>query len=224
MTTLTSTLDAPATTGHPQGRGWVHAGIAASVAAAVGIVGSLNSGAAYEPALAGDAVGITERLAEQIPWILVFHVSTMTSALLMVPFAVGLHRYLRRRTGDESLLPGVAALGLVLVMVAQLMGTALTTEFAFGVQDPELLVPETAVFFGHWIGTVPWVWAGAGVAALAVGLAGRRFGAVARWLTWTSLILGVLMTLLGVSPLQYMAGMLGPIWLLAVSLGLLRRA
>ena len=224
MTTLTSTLDAPATTGHPQGRGWVHAGIAASVAAAVGIVGSLNSGAAYEPALAGDAVGITERLAEQIPWILVFHVSTMTSALLMVPFAVGLHRYLRRRTDGDSLLPGVAALGLVLVMVAQLMGTALTTEFAFGVQDPELLVPETAVFFGHWIGTVPWVWAGAGVAALAVGLAGRRFGAVARWLTWPSLILGVLMTLLGVSPLQYMAGMLGPIWLLAVSIGLLRRA
>ncbi len=224
MTTLTSTLDAPATTGHPQGRGWVHAGIAASIFAAVGIVGSLNSGAAYEPALAGDAVGITERLAEQVPWILVFHVSTMTSALLMVPFAVGLHRHLRRRTGDESLLPGVAALGLVLVMVAQLMGTALTTEFAFGVQDPELLVPETAVFFGHWIGTVPWVWAGAGVAALAVGLAGRRFGAVARWLTWTSLVLGVLMTLLGVSPLQYMAGMLGPIWLLAVSIGLLRRA
>lgn len=29
------------------------------------------------------------------------------------------------------------------------MVSALTTEFVFGVQDPELLVPETAVFFGH---------------------------------------------------------------------------
>ena len=101
------------------------------------------------------------------------------------------------------------------------MGSALTTEFVFGVQDPELLVPETAVFFGHWIGTVPWVWAGAGVTALAVGIAGRSFNAVARWLTWTSLVLGAITTLFGISPLQYMAGMFGPIWLTVAAIGLL---
>jgi hypothetical protein len=41
----------------------------------------------------------------------------------------------------------------------------LTTEFVFGVNDSDLVVPATAVFFGHWIGTVPWLWVGAGVAA-----------------------------------------------------------
>lgn len=71
------------------------------------------------------------------------------------------------------------------------------------------------MFFGHWIGTVPWLWVGAGIAALAVGLAGRWFDAVAPWLAWTSLALGALTTVMGVSPRQYMAGMTGPLWLLS---------
>jgi hypothetical protein len=111
----------------------------------------------------------------------------------------------------------------MLVSVALLMGSALTTEFVFGVQDAGLLVPETAAMFGHWIGTVPWVWAGAGVAALALGKAGRSYGATAGWLTWTSLVLGGLTTLFAISPLQYMAGMTGPLWLTAAAVGLLKR-
>jgi hypothetical protein len=103
------------------------------------------------------------------------------------------------------------------------MGTALDTEFIFGTTDPDLLVPETAVFFGHWVGTVPWLWVGAGVAALSLGLAGRNFGAVPRWLTWVSLVLGVVITLFGISPLQYVAGMFGPIWVIVAAIGLIRR-
>lgn len=54
---------------------------------------------------------------------------------------------------------------------------------------------------------------------------GLRFGAVPGWLAWTSIVLGGLTTLTGVSPLQYMAGMTGPLWLtiIAVALALLRR-
>jgi hypothetical protein len=151
------------------------------------------------------------------------HVGGMVSALLLLIFAAGLRRRLTDVLPAGSLLPQVAASGLLLVSVAQVMGTALTTEFAFGVNDSDLVVPETAVFFGHWIGTVPWLWVGAGVAALAVGIAGRRFGAVARWLTWTSLALGAVTTLFGVSPLQYMAGVTGTIWLTIAAIGLLRR-
>jgi hypothetical protein len=84
-------------------------------------------------------------------------------------------------------------------------------------------VPETAAFFGHWIGTVPWLWVGAGIAALALGIAGRSFGSVTRWLTWTSLVLGALTTLFGISPLQYMAGMVGPLWLTIAAFGLLKQ-
>lgn len=203
-------------------RAWVLAGVGAGVASIVSIAASMMSGAVYEVELAGDALGITERLAEQTVPILVFHTSAAAAALLLVVFAAGLRRFLWERTPIDHLAPQVASSGLLLVSVVLLMGTALNTEFIFGIQDPELLVPETAVFFGHWIGTVPWFWAGAGLAALAVGVAGRRYGAVSGWLTWVSLILGAITTLIAVSPLQYMAGMTGPLWLAIVSVALLR--
>ena len=54
----------------------------------------------------------------------------------------------------------MASTGLLLVAVAQLIGSGLTTEFVFGVADPGLLVPETAALFNHWIATIPWLWVG----------------------------------------------------------------
>lgn len=204
-------------------KGWAYAGVGAAVAGIVGLVGSSMSGIVYDESVAGDALAITEKLADKTVPILVFHTAAMVAALLLLVFAAGLRRRLAELTPSGSLIPAVASSGLMLVSVALLMGTALTTEFVFGVQDPDLLVPETAVFFGHWIGTVPWVWVGAGVAALALGVAGRRFGGVPSWLVWVSLVLGGLTVLFGISPLQYMAGMTGPLWLLVASLGLLKR-
>jgi hypothetical protein len=199
---------------------WALVGLAAGVAGLVGVGASIATGAVYEEEIAGDAVAITDRLSEMVPQILVFHVATMVSALLLVVFAAGLRRELVHRLGAETLLPSVAANGLMLVAVAQLMGTGLTTEFVFGVSDPDLLVPETAAFFGHWIGTIPWVWGGAGLTALALAVAALRHGAFARWIGWTSAVLGGLVTLFAVSPLQYMAGMVGPLWLTLASAGL----
>jgi hypothetical protein len=206
-----------------EGRGWIYSGIGAGLAGIGTIVGSSFANAVYVEELAGDADGITLRLAEQTAPILAFHTAAMTCALLLLVFAAGLRRRLAQVTPADSLLPQVAGSGLLLVSVALMMGSALTTEFVFGVKEPDLLVPETAAMFGHWIGTVPWVWAGAGVAALALGMAGRRFAATAGWLTWTSLVLGGLTTLFAISPLQYMAGMTGPLWLIAAAVGLLRR-
>lgn len=226
MSTVTESLDS--TTAQrvdrpSQGRGWTYAGIVAGVASIVSIVASMMADAVYDEKVAGDAAGITAELADQTAQILVMHTSAMLSALLLLVFAAGLRRRLQTTTPAGSLLPQVAFSGLMLVSVAQLMGTALTTEFVFGVQDPDQIVPETAAFFGNWIGTVPWLWVGAGVAALALGIAGRSFGAVSRWLAWTSLALGGLTTLFGISPLQYMAGMVGPLWLTIAAVGLLRQ-
>jgi hypothetical protein len=206
-----------------EGKGWMYAGIGAGLAGVASIVGSSFSGAVYEEELAGDAAGITARLAEQTAPILVFHTGATMSALLLLVFAAGLRRRIADMAPEGSLLPQVAASGLLLVSVALLMGSALTTEFVFGVREPELLVPETAAMFGHWINTVPWVWAGAGAAALALGQAGRKFGATSGWLAWASLILGGLTTLFAISPLQYMAGMTGPLWLIIAAIGLLKK-
>jgi hypothetical protein len=207
-----------------QGTLWAWAGVGAGLAGITAIVGSSMAGAVYEDDVAGDAPAIKDRLAEQTGGILLMHNGAMVCAVLLLVFGAGLRRRLAAATPAGSLLPQVALSGLLLVSVAQLMGSALTTEFAFGVKEDGLLVPATAAFFGHWIGTVPWLWVGAGVTALALGLAGRSFGVVAPWLTWTSLALGALTTLLGISPLQYMAGMTGPLWLTIAAVGLLKRA
>ncbi len=225
MTSTTETLTQQPTTPSRAagGNGWVHAGLGAGLAGIAAVVASSMANAVYDPDLAGDAAGLTEKLAEQTGALLLFHVAAMAAALLVVVFAAGLRRHLAQRMPEGSLSPQVAGAGLLLVSVALLMGSALDTEFVFGLQEPQLLVPETAVFYGHWVATVPWVWAGAGLAALAVAHAGRRFGAVAGWLTWVSLVLGGLTTLLAVSPLQYMAGMTGPLWLTITAIALLRK-
>jgi hypothetical protein len=223
MTTITTS--APVTDGRAArpttSRSWAVAGVGAGVAGIASVVASGFTGAVYDPEIAGDAVAITNELADLTPQILVFHVATMVSALLLVVFAAGLRRRLAATMPADSLLPGVATAGLLLVAAAQLLGAGLTTEFVFGVQDPEIMVPETAAFFSHWIATIPWLWGTAGLTALAVWLAARRFGAVPRWLGVTSLVMGALMTLLAVSPLQYMAGMLGPLWVTIAATALL---
>ena len=202
-------------------RGWAFAGLGAGLAGIGSCVASGLTGAVYEEAVAGDAAAIAARLSEMVPQIIVFHTAAMVSALLLVVFAAGLRRQLLAGLGADSLLPSVASTGLLLVSVALLMGSGLTTEFVFGVADPDLLVPEAAAFFGHWISTIPWLWGGAGLSALAVSLAALRHGTHPRWLGWISLVLGSLTTLFAISPLQYMAGMLGPLWLTIVAAGLL---
>ncbi|RJK98292.1 hypothetical protein D5H78_00110 [Vallicoccus soli] len=204
------------------GRGWAVAGLAAGALGGAGIAASMGVDAVYDPEIQGDAAAIAERLGEQVPAILVFHVATMVSALLLLVFAAGLRRRLAAQAPADGLLPQVASYGLLLVSVAGLMGTALTTEMAFALaSDDDVIVPEVAVWFGHWTGTVPWLWVGAGVAALCVAVAALRHGAAPRWLGWTSAVLGGLTVLLGVSPLQYLAGMLGPVWVLVASLAFL---
>jgi hypothetical protein len=221
---MTTTYDPPATATRSAGRtttsrAWAVAGAGAGLAGIVSLVGSSMAGAVYDPALAGDAAGITAKLADQAPQIMLFHTATMASALLLVVFAAGLRRRLVDAVGPQSLLPAVASSGLLLVAAAQLLGSGLTTEFVFGVQDPDLLVPETAVLFGHWIGTIPWLWGTAGLAAIAVAAAALRHRALPRWLGVVSLVLGGLALLFAVSPLQYMAGMVGPIWLTVAAIG-----
>jgi hypothetical protein len=50
-------------------------------------------------------------------------------------------------------------------------------------------------------------------------VAALRHGAAPRWIGWVSAVLGGLTLIAGVSPLQYMAGFTGPLWLLVVALG-----
>lgn len=176
-------------------------------------------GAAYNEETAGNAVAITGEFAGERTAILVMHLSLMVSTVLLLVFAAGLQRRLRAAVPGDSLVPTVAAFGLVLTSAATLMGTGLDTELLFGLAQAEQMVPEVAVFASHWMATIPWLWVGAGVSGLAVAVAALRHRAAPRWLGWAGLVLGGLTLLAGVSPLQYMAGFVGPVWVLVAGIG-----
>jgi hypothetical protein len=224
MSTLAMTTHSPSATAakHSQS-GWALAGLVAGLGGVASIGASMQIDAVYREGTAGDPNAVVAALSEQIPQILLFHTATLITVIALVIFGAGIQRRLRAQAPANSLLPQVAACGLWLVSVAGLLGSGLTTEFVFGVaaETRDQLVPEAAVFFAHWIGTIPWLWVGAGLAGVTIAIAALRHAAAPRWLGWTSLILGGLTLLVGMSPLQYLAGFVGPIWLTVVAAGFL---
>lgn len=203
-----------------QHRGWLAAGVVAGGAGVVGIQASGGVTAVYEEATAGNPVAIVERLADQKMMILVEHTGFAVAALALLVFAAGLATLLASRLGTGSVLPMVAAGGLVVTSAICLIGTGLTTELVFGLSEGTKMVPEFAVVAGHWFGTIPWLWAASGVSALAVAVAALRDGVLPRWLGWASVVLGTVTALTGISPLQYLAGFTGPVWVLVCAVGI----
>ncbi|WP_241259649.1 hypothetical protein [Rhodococcus sp. KRD197] len=200
-------------------RTWALVGMAAGLAGIVGIQASMTVDAVYVQDGVADAASITARLAEQRTNMLVEHTALILSSLLLLVFAAGLRRHLSRGVSPDSLVPWVAAGGVMLTSVACLLGSGFTTEIVFGLGDTDLIVPEFAVMVGHWMGTIPWLWVGVGVSGIAVAVASLKHHATPRWIGWTSAVLGGITTLFGISPLQYMAGFTGPVWVLVVSIG-----
>lgn len=209
--------DQPATPDVRRHRGWALAGIGAGLCGIGTIVTSGMVNAVYDPALVGDPAGITARLVEQVPVMYAFHTATALGAVLLVVFAAGLHRRLQAVLPGSSL-PVVALAGLLGTAVVSVLGSGLDTEFMMGLPIDGAVDDANAAMFNHWIGTIPWLWTLAGLSGLATYAAGRR-GGLPRWIGRTGLVLGGLTLLLGVSPLQYMAGMTGPLWLLVTAIG-----
>jgi hypothetical protein len=200
-------------------RAWAYVGAVAGLAGVVGIQASLQIDAVYNEKYAGDADLIRDRLGDYVPQLLILHVAMTGAAVLLLVFAAGLRRRLRAQAPVGSLLPDVAAGGLLLTAVAGLMGAGFTTEIVFGISDDSTLDPEFAAVVGHWIGTIPWLWVGAGLSGVAVAVAAIRHAAAPRWLGWVGAVLGGITLLIGLSPLQYLAGFTGPVLVLVLGLG-----
>ncbi|WP_313558518.1 hypothetical protein [Miniimonas arenae] len=199
-------------------RAWAWTGVAAGVLGIATIQASMATSVDWE-ATAGDAEAMLADAASKQGAFFVFHTFAVLTLLVIPVFAAGLKRRLDQQAPAGALHGAVAATGLVLTAAALLLGSGLDTQFAFGLSEPELYVPESAAFYTDWTATIPWLWVGAGLSAIALALASLRHGAAPRWLGVTSLVLGVITVVAGASPLQYMAGFTGPVWLLVASLG-----
>ena len=212
------TTEPSSTPTRPQSRAWALAGLGAAVASIAGTVGAGFVHGVYAKATMGDDVAILGSLEADVVPMTVFHVGISIAAVLMVVFAAGLVRRLRATMPADSLAPVVAGAGILATAVVWVMAGALDTEFIFGATAPQTLVPATAAVYSHWIGTVPGCTMLVGLGGLGVFAAARR-GGVPRWLGYAGLVLGGLTVLLGISPLQYMAGMTSALWLLVTASG-----
>lgn len=212
--------DAPASRTVPvrrASRAWAVSGIVAAVAGITTMVTSSMVDAVYDPTIATDADKIQLALDGKHPQMIAFHVATALAAVLLVPFALGLFRRLRAVLPGDSLLPGVAAAGVLITSGVLILGSGLDTEFATGADATNMLGANSAMY-NHWIGTIPWVWTTVGLAGVVLALAARR-GGVPRWIGVAGLVLGGLALLFGISPLTYVSGMFGPLWLLVTAIG-----
>lgn len=220
MSTTSHTTVSPPTAADRASRAWAAAGLVAAIGSFASIFLSMMLSPEYVRGSVITPEVIDTSLMTQRPVIIAFHIVTLASGLMLVVFAAGLHRRLRTALPAQSLIPTVALAGLMLVVVAQLFGTGLDTEFLFGIGDTAINLPSDIGFYSHWIATIPWLWAGGGLAAVSVGMA-RRSGAVPGWIGVVSFVLGALTLLVALSPLQYMAAVPGALWLLVASIGFL---
>ncbi len=199
-------------------RSWAVAGIGAAVAGMGTIVTSSAVDIVYRDEFTrGSVEGVAAELGDKTAVLFAFHSITVLGAVLMIVFGAGLFRRLRT-VAPESLAPVVALVGLAGTAVVSIMGSGLDTEFMIQMGDGIVVDDGSAASYGHWIGTIPWLWTLVGLSGLAIHVVARHGGAP-RWLGRVGLVLGGLTVLLGISPLQYMAGMTGPLWLLATAIG-----
>lgn len=198
---------------------WALAGLGSAVLGAGTIVTSSAAGYVYEDRFShGSVEGVGKALDDKAGVLFAFHSITALGAVLMIVFGAGLFRRLRV-AGSDSLAPVVALVGLAGTAVVSVLGSGLDTEFMMAAGQADVTVDDgSAAIYGHWIGTIPWLWTLVGLAGLAVFVASRA-GVAPRWLGLVGLVLGGLTVLLGVSPLEYMAGLTGVLWLLVTALG-----
>jgi hypothetical protein len=209
--------NANAPTGRASTR-WSQAGIGAGLAGLGIVVTTTMVNGVYDKDLAGHPDQIADKIAGQTGAMFAFHSIAVVAALLLIVFGAGLYARLRA-VAATSAAPVIALAGILGTAVVVILGSGLDTEFMMSLtQDDGSVDVYSTAFYNHWIGTIPWVWVLSGLAGLATYAVSRR-GGVPRWIGRVGLILGGLTVLLGVSPLEYMAGVSGALWTLVTAVG-----
>ncbi|WP_433215507.1 hypothetical protein ACQP00_05985 [Dactylosporangium sp. CS-047395] len=199
---------------------WALAGVLGGLVGFVGLfVGSGFSGDV------GDGIKdnalVVDAVAEQRGYVWLTQVACFVAASLLVVFAAGLKRHLARQEPAGSLVPPVAGAGVGLVAVLLLVGGGMCTELYWALGEAGKWDPDTIAGLVEVYNTLPWLWAGAGIAAVAVAVGGFKHGSAGKWLAVVSAIAALLVVATQVYPAQYGALFPGALWTVVAGIGFL---
>ncbi|WP_289008542.1 hypothetical protein [uncultured Thermomonospora sp.] len=214
----TQSVSQPAVAAAPpavrEGRGWAVAGIVGALVALVVVFGLSVQLTNDHSELWKDNHQLIPAIADNKHFVWLFQASTSLSALLVMLFGAGLRRRLERAEPAGSLIPGLAFAGILLVAALLLVGGGMSTELYWGLAKHDEADPDTVAASLGIYNTMAWVWAGAGLSAGAVAVAGFRRRTVGRGLAAFSALMAALLALVQLTPVQYMALLPGALWVL----------
>jgi hypothetical protein len=180
----------------------------------VGGAGLLGTANLYDAAtgVVADNDALATAVVGSAPLIWVQQAVCATAAACMLVFALGLRRHLAARTPAGSLLPGVAAGGVLLTAAAVVVGGGLATEMFWALAGPQPFDADTVGAQVTFYNTIAWLWGPLGVSATAVAVAGWR-GRGGRGLAVFSALMALLLVATQALPVQYAAVVPGALWL-----------
>ncbi|MFE9205193.1 hypothetical protein [Micromonospora sp. NPDC007230] len=208
-----ATLDAtaaPTVTDRPR-RGWAVAGVVAGLTG-IAIFQFGPQFANADMSLFADNARFVASMDGKEAYVWVFQVLSVLAAGCLAVFAAGLRRRLAAREPAGSLLPDVAAAGLLLTAALLLVGGGVSTELYWDLRHLSETDVDTVAALAVGYNTFPWVWAGVGLSTGAVAVAGLRRRSVSRWLAVFSLLMALLVVLTQAVPLQYLALAPAALW------------
>jgi hypothetical protein len=201
-------------------KGWARAGLLSGIGALVYFIGPASMLSPSTDSLADNAEVLAE-LDGKAPWVWAFQTSGVALAVLLVIFAVGLRRRLAGQEPAGSLVPDLAALGLILMSVMTLVGTGISTEMFHALRNADEVDPDTVASQLAIYNTMAWVWAGGMLTTGAIVVAARH-GSVSRRLGRFAAVMTGLVAVTQILPFQYLAVLPMAIFLIVVGTSMLR--
>ncbi|MFP5488581.1 MAG: hypothetical protein ACLGHQ_09785 [Acidimicrobiia bacterium] len=157
-------------------------------------------------------------------WVWGFQTGSVAIALLVAVFGLGLRRRLAGQTPAGSILPDLAAAGMLLVAALTLVGGGISTEMFHSLRHTDEIDPDTVAAHLVIFNTMAWVWAGGLLTTAATAIAGLRHGAVGRKLATFSAVMTGLIAITQLVPLQYLAVLPVTLFLIVAGVVLQREA
>lgn len=197
-----STTPASAPTTSPSAR-WAAAGwLAGLLAVPVYVV--ITGGLMVSQDALVDNQSVLDELDGAAGWVWAFQSGSVAIALLVAVFGLGLRRRLAGQTPAGSLLPDLAAAGMLLVSALTLVGGGISTELFHSLRHADEVDPDTIAAQLEIFNTMAWVWTGGVLTTAATAVAGFRHGAVGRKLSIFAAAMTALIVITQVVPFQYM--------------------